>query len=218
MTGLTRMRWFANNSGDERALHGVMSSALRHAMTHIWTLSPEGCNRRRSWHQGSLRDTPSIFSVRRTRPREERTQSGRARGGGPRDPRLLKVPGGGSCGGRVGSRSLREGVWCERHWASTRPHSAPRHGKGEWSSHKSVLRSQHKARVRTRTRACLTRAQSLVFHSHSLKCCAHTQRAHARQHNTKLPRVRGAAVSVFKCSCEQVALSLPPFGRFRPTS
>ena len=53
--------------------------------------------------------------------------------------------------------------------------------------------------------------------SHSLKCCAHTQRAHARQHNTKLPRVRGAAVSTFRCSCEVVALSLPFFGCFRPT-
>ena len=43
-----------------------------------------------------------------------------------------------------------------------------------------------------------TRAISLT---HSLKCCAHTQRAHARQHNTKLPRVRGAAVSSFRCCC-----------------
>ena len=52
--------------------------------------------------------------------------------------------------------------------------------------------------------------------THSLECCAHTQRAHARQHNTKLPRVPGAAVPSFRCSCE-VALSLPSFGRFRPT-
>ena len=40
----------------------------------------------------------------------------------------------------------------------TRLHSAPRLGKGEWSSHLSVLHPQHKARLRTRTRASLTRA------------------------------------------------------------
>ena len=119
MTGLTRMSRFAGNSGDERALHRAMSSTLRHAMTYIWTLPPEGCNRRRSWHKresGSLRDTLSIFSVQRTHAREVRTWSGGARGGGPRDPRALKDSGGGSCCGGVRSRPLRRGVWCEQHW------------------------------------------------------------------------------------------------------
>ena len=35
--------------------------------------------------------------------------------------------------------------------------------------------------------------------SHSLKCCAHPQCTRTRQHNTKLPRVRSAAVSLARC-------------------
>ena len=52
-----------------------------------------------------------------------------------------------------------------------------------------------------RTFPTSSRTHSLTLslsHSLTLECCAHTQRAHARQHNTKLPRVRGAAVSFFQ--------------------
>ena len=150
-------------------LHGVVSSALRNATTHTWTR----CNRRRSWHKGSLVVSETRkASSQCAAPAHGKNARGAAgaRGGGSRGPRLLKVPGGGSCGGGLRSRLRREGVWCERHWASTRPHSAPRHEKGGWSSHWSVLHPQHQAPLRTSTRAFLTRAHFGVSPTHSPMC------------------------------------------------
>ena len=84
----------------------------------------------------------------------------------------------------VRRRPLSEVLWCERHWASTRPQSALPHEIGEWSMHQSVLHSQHKARVRTRTRACLTRAHppgvSLTDSLTQVACARNTQCQAAR--------------------------------------
>ena len=60
-------------------------------------------------------------------------------------------------------------------------------------------RSALDAKKKTRGHSCTSRTEQHQA-LRSFKCCAHTQRAHARQHNTKLPRVRGVAVSSFRYS------------------
>ena len=71
-----------------------------------------------------------------------------------------------SHGGRVRSRPLWEGVWCKKaldHDATLL--SAPSGKKvTDQDTHEGALHQHNRARVRTRTSACLTSAHTLVFH------------------------------------------------------
>ena len=92
------------------------------------------------------------------------------------------------------SRPVREGVW---HQASTRPHSAPRHEKGEWPSHWSVLHPKHKARV---------------LSSHALTSWCFTSRtARSAAQHSALCNTTHVRCSVLKTRWFQVARRCPSF-------
>ena len=75
-----------------------------------------------------------------------------------------------------------------------------------------ALRVPHTKRTHNVARGCTHSDTHAHARSHSLtrslKCCAHPQCTRTRQHNTKLPRVRGAAVSLARC-CRDKAVCLP---------